>query len=988
MPLSLNELSELYVLQMRYHQLNNPEDCVFVRLAKKYLQEMGIDIRIEYAMGKDSYHQQPMIPYILFKPKAVNKDAPAPLVIHTHGGPHVVFKDTTLHAEIIYCLSHGMVVACPNYRGSLALESSPHPDEALWASWIDRSKGAHHLLGPEDVFTVTEDMMQQDYIDKGRVFLRGGSAGSMINAHLLAEIKRGKFPSVYQGVLLAGGLKYPLPTEIPDDVPLYIAHAEDDPISPFNEAELFATVLADHRQSLPDSAPLVLCLVDSGGHHFIAPETSLSDKKSRSYILMQRYLRTSMVFTCHCLQLPLGDLDLEDHSVENADSVETPAVDVRLINDCVPLVTHFNREQEMAVTTTAIPSRIGPSMAYLKLVLGDKATGDIRTDMRLFLLQHVHPIEWESPGRPPLTHAGRDMLQAKGFFDQMVMNISREQQYLSANPNHMVLYHSCDHPTLLLYTVITLWRKVLTGERETDMRHIDYTRLFSFDISAFENIQPFLERMRKRRQKKDYGFNFTDGFANNAFATNLGLTFNEYNTASFTMWWFYKNGGTNVAPYKIVIEELLKSLGIFNEARLTRYLTLFDQLIQCAIQSGIEQNLLQQVFVDSDALDNGGYMCGLWGEEFKKNASDLSRPSTLLELETDPQAFEARMRQEKEAFFKPDSLTASQFGDECEDFNYTGSLQARVLANTFLQGVTFSTVRDPALFQESLNRIITLIREDFQAYVLNDARVPDAMFPGGARVKNALRTHLKMAPAEDVEDAALITIYSRFHQYLIENPHPHIYRDMWLGVSKAQKGRVQIALREKDILITNKPHLFSLCRFLKGYTYFDLLTMLIDNSFVMQFAPVDKTIERYLSENVSLQSTLERGDSALKSRQISYNLERLEIERKIRECLEGTKQEFLTTVQRYCLPKSMDDLKGMNSDLYHRFGQTLLNAINHSKLDWGKFDYIQPKEGELYKSYMLDNELRFLNDLVTSYARIAKEKGNGHDMGHARAAVF
>lgn len=973
---------------MHHHMAGEPEDSTYVRLAKRHMEEIDVEVSVEYTPGNEDYHNQPSIPYILFKPKAVNEALPAPLVIHTHGGPHVVFKDTTLHAEIIYLLSHGIVVACPNYRGSLSLESSPHPEEALWASWIDRSKGAHHLLGPEDVFAVTEEMMRKPYIDPQKILLRGGSAGSFVNAHLLAEINRGKFPSVYKGVLLAGGIKYPLPSEMPDDVPLFLAHAQNDPIAPFDIAELFAKGIASHPGNT-HSAPLVLHLVERGGHHFIEPQTHISNRRDRSYREMEHYLRESMTFTLTCLGLPLGDLN--DTTLVNERKPPSPAS--RLISSSVPEVTYLSSEQALSVTRTEPVSRIGPSMAYLGLILGHSATGNVCLDLKRFLLEHVNPIEWQSENREPLGHAGRTMFEAKGFFDQMVMNIEREQHYLSDNPEHMVLYHACNHSTLLLYTVISLWRNLLLGTLSTDMHHIDFTRLFSFDMSAFESIDVFLDRMRQRRTDSDYAFNNTSEFSPNAFSANLGLTFNEYNTASFTMWWFYAltTNTTHNSPYESIIEELLKALGIYSKARIARYLTLFDQLIQTATQKGINQNLLQQVFVHAKALDEGAYMCGMWGEEFKSNKFKLSKPSTLKKLESNPLAFEASLWREQSAFFVPSSLTPSQFGDDAEGFFYTGTLQARVLANTFNNGLTFSTVRDTGLFKQSVERIMALIREDYRDYILNNTKVPDALFGGASCNKNALRQRFGMPPAEEIQDAALIAIYTRFQKHLVENPHPYLYRDIWLDVSIEQKGRVQMWLHEHDLLLVRHLHLFSLCRYIKGYTYFDLLSMIIDAHYAKLLVEPDKSIERLMRDNAPMQLVLERDDitagqrEALK-REMAYNTRGIDEMQKIKADVLANKDWFMSILHRYCLPKSMADSTGISSGLYHDFRMILRNAINRFERNQYEFEYIPPKENELANWF--GAELDLVLAIATNYARIAKESDNGHDTRQARSQVY
>lgn len=267
--MTLAELIHLYILQKDHHEknehphapddadCNNDEADRFKPEYDRLTRNLAIQASEQFAPGKYEYVEQPAIPYTLLKPMALMKDGERyPLIIHTHGGPGVYFSTEQKHAEIAYFLSKGFVVACPNYRGSAgdALDyqlgyyrvffeagdgKEEHQKLQILQNLSEESMGKHHVYGPQDIVTVTEHLLTQDYIDADRVYLRGGSFGSHINSHLVAGITEGKYPNLYKGVHLSGGVKYPLPKHMNIDIPMLITHAVNDDVAPFDEADLF-----------------------------------------------------------------------------------------------------------------------------------------------------------------------------------------------------------------------------------------------------------------------------------------------------------------------------------------------------------------------------------------------------------------------------------------------------------------------------------------------------------------------------------------------------------------------------------------------------------------------------------------------------------------------------------------------------------------------------------------------------------------------------
>src|SRR5262249_4058714 len=134
-----------------------------------------------------------------------------------------------------------------------------------WLTWVEKSKGKHHVLGPEDVYTVANFVLQLPYIKRDKVFLQGGSFGSHINAHLLASIKKGKFTNIFTGIHLDGGVTYPVPIEMPD-MPTLITHGAQDEIAPFPAARLFMEKML--LKQIHNNTNQVQTFVSlSGNHH-------------------------------------------------------------------------------------------------------------------------------------------------------------------------------------------------------------------------------------------------------------------------------------------------------------------------------------------------------------------------------------------------------------------------------------------------------------------------------------------------------------------------------------------------------------------------------------------------------------------------------------------------------------------------------------------------------------------------------------------------
>lgn len=200
MAITLKQLAKLCILQKNFHANG---DIEYINFYDSLTQELGI--KKENIMASSLFDDQPEIPFAFFK--AENAIDNNNLIIHVHGGPHVYFDIDNRHAEVAYFLSQGYTVACVNYRGSTSYPEIGGDPEG-WKRWEIKSKGKHHIYGPEDVYAVAKFCQQIDRVVFDKIFLRGGSFGSYINSQLLRQVKLGKFENIFSGVHLSGGLNY------------------------------------------------------------------------------------------------------------------------------------------------------------------------------------------------------------------------------------------------------------------------------------------------------------------------------------------------------------------------------------------------------------------------------------------------------------------------------------------------------------------------------------------------------------------------------------------------------------------------------------------------------------------------------------------------------------------------------------------------------------------------------------------------------------
>lgn len=894
---------------------------------------------------------------------------PRPLIIHTHGGPNVYMRKDTPHVEIAYFLSQGFIVACPNYRGSTGYPNLDN-NHSEWFKWIEKAKGKHHIYGPEDVYAVTRHLLDIPGVDSNKVYLRGGSFGSFINAHLLAGVKNGKFESVFKGAHFSGGVNYPAPSELPDDIPLLITHSKKDQIAPFSDARIFMEKALLKRlayeldkHDAPPPASIETYIAENGDHHLIDPDLSLEDKSSQSFDELVHYLQVTTEFIMTLSHgLPYQRTETYDQYKRVIDSKDDPSNQILMqahaFKDFVvkPVSTLSTRAETRQVpcssssTEQPMTAHYGPTKALLKLHLKREFTGDIKKDLTTFFRQYFKPVDWTTE-RTKLIDAGSKILERGEFLEQLVLMIEQEEAFLQEHPNHMVMYHVAEHSGLQLYTFINVWQAILKGKQITPMPDLSEMRLYEFMKDSFDNIKTLLLQMRKLDTPNNL-FNNIPGFPERALACNPTLISNSHSTACSPVWWYFKAGESGRSPIEPIISEFFKLLGIFSPERSQRYLNLFEQEQQKS--DGQPQALMQQLFVPYDIAQQSAYMCQIWGNEFSKEhvKMPLESPEIIRELIRDPELLEKELREHEHAFTNLGSCEG--FGDLTKGFIYASIPQIRYLTRTNEDIHTNSYYRSPDLQAQFVQSLMKLVLEDYADYLACGPKLPDSIINGAkAGRKSAIQeSNLhRFMPEAKPNHEAFFRQQLELYKGLVENPRKDIYGAI-VRLNAAAKKEIQLRLRETTGKESNATtHVYGLCRYLAGYTYYDLLKEAAEAVFANQPPPPWDYLPANFKDNLTF----------------------------VMEMIEA----FSTPESINTVPISSGDYERLYSLLHHQLTKHKYNPELHYFLP-----PIKSTDPEYEERYIWSHEFNLALQCVLRYAYQAKEKSYGYDISAGVEHLF
>ena len=885
-PLTVTQLADLSILQGEYHAapLSTGGKEFYARY-RSLVAAHAVTISVQTAPA--AYPGDAVgtmdIPYVLYRPAAATAQNPRPLIMHTHGGPSVYMDPDKPHAEIAYFLSHGFVVAAPNYRGS-TFPNGLGP--ARLRAWEKTSEGHHTLSGPQDVVIVTRHLLDAGYVLSDKVFLRGGSFGSHINAHLLAQVQQGIYPPLFAGAHLSGGLKYPLPSDMPHQFPLLLTHGAQDAIVEVETARLFMEKLLLTRRAADDGQVRTF-IASHGGHHLINPNLKLGDEgPERAELIEYLQLMTNFFAVLQTqsrqqsipVSKQLASLRATAWSGETltprtraATSLQTwrdaPSLDAppqlaaarRRVAPSPEMTTPklLREHAVLAAKSSRAPQNHGLSStaAHLRLVLGAAFRGDIAQDLQSFLRQHFKPIDWAD--RRVIQDAGQRIADDADFCGQIATVLQNEQRVLAAKPDHIVLYHTAPALSAQLYTTLTLWRSILRGDPCPTAHPDAELRLFDFITSSYDDVDVLLKAARRERlDDAETPFNHLPGFPDRVLACNVALTGNPHTDASSSLWWYFSAtaaAGNHQPPTRQLLEQLFRSLGINSAARVQRYLDLFAQQEAHRRDAKSNQNLLQQIFVPYALARKYAYVCQVWGEEFGDNDLELHDPKIFQAMCHDPEALEMQLRARPQAFKNLGNLVG--FGRTDDGFLYSNLLQVRLMITSLLQHPegceTYSYSRDPAARSGFAKRLASLVQEDYADFLVRGTRLPDVAVAGAEIATLAARQKLGLPAGDAYADDLLVDIQTQMYRSQVQNARTE-YKALWAGVSKEQKIRVQERCDDVRQSGSGRQPLYSLCIHLRGYTYDDLLAEAVE-------ATSDAKSSRFLLGAIERFSSLEAG---------------------------------------------------------------------------------------------------------------------------------
>ena len=527
----------------------------------------------------------------------------------------------------------------------------------------------------------------------------------------------------------------------------------------------------------------------------------------------------------------------------------------------------------------------------------------------------------------------------------MVQVIEREEHFLKDNPDHMVMYHTAEYNSLQLYCFINVWVNMLREQPIGKLSKIEEMRLFDFMKTTFEDMDIFLRKMRRRRQN-NVVFNDTPGFAERAAACNPSLISNAHSTASCTMWWAFNAKNSTRFPADKVITEMLKILGIYSPERLARYLQYFERALQ---KLQVPQALLQQMFVPYHIANKAAYMCQIWGEEFSANDMELNSPEIIRMLIDDPFLFEQCLRDNKTAFTNFGDCPG--FGDTDSGFNYANAMQHRYILRNDPEIVTHSYFRSDEEHHVFVAELTELVEEDYADYLAFGAPLPDFILAGAEATKKLVYSRSGLAfftPNKKPNAAAFYKQQEQLFEGLVQNPCKKTYGGI-VALDKATKTTLQEQLwaAHNDGPSSHTVYPYSLCKYLKGYTYFDLIEEAARAILLTPF--IGQKFESNCRESLAF---------------------------------------VLEMVETFSIPAAVR--VEISGDQYLRLFNILRHKLDAHKFDSDKHSFMFSKTNNkrMTVSFLWTSELENAVSSVLRIASIAKENFYGHSVSSREMALY
>jgi hypothetical protein len=182
------------------------------------------------------------------------------------------------------------------------------------------------------------------------------------------------------------------------------------------------------------------------------------------------------------------------------------------------------------------------------------------------------------------------------------------------------------------------------------------------------------------------------------------------------------------------------------------------------------------------------------------------------------------------------------------------------------------------------------------------------------------------------------------YEGLVQNPDKKNYGNV-IHLSKEQKQAIQDRLGDLRHVNKGQVYLYSVCRYLKGYTYYDLLKVAADQVLL------HRNFETEYDKKASLDN-----------HQFLF------------QCM----NDYVTpdSIEKIPMsPNGLYELRSITKDIYHMFDPAEL-----------QFRFYQPDLYHFDKYFK--HELETAIECFLRHARLAKEKASGHDIEHRKAFLY
>ncbi|MFU8811973.1 MAG: prolyl oligopeptidase family serine peptidase [Balneolaceae bacterium] len=186
------------VALFRYEDVQTPPDLYTARLSDGFSQTRLTDLNpmvrdslilANYDLVTWNSSDGLEIEGLKYTPQNLEPNASAPLLLHIHGGPAGVFRNSFSPQYHVWA-GLGYVQLAPNVRGSTA-----YGDEFLRGNMFDIGDGDY-----EDLMSGVDRLIEENWIDEEKLAVRGWSYGGILGGVTITKTDRFKAASLGAGV--------------------------------------------------------------------------------------------------------------------------------------------------------------------------------------------------------------------------------------------------------------------------------------------------------------------------------------------------------------------------------------------------------------------------------------------------------------------------------------------------------------------------------------------------------------------------------------------------------------------------------------------------------------------------------------------------------------------------------------------------------------------------------------------------------------------